>query len=39
LRTETKTEPRGIVSGQRTFNKEVIDRVRKDREKYGVQSE
>jgi len=39
LRTETKTEPRGIVSGQRIFNKEVIDRVRKDREKYGVQSE
>jgi uncharacterized protein DUF4350 len=39
LRGEGKVESRRLMPAQRTFNKEVIERVRKDREKYGVQSE
>ena len=39
LRGEVKREPKTRVLTQRTFNKELIERVRKDREKHGVQPE
>jgi hypothetical protein len=39
LRSEARKEPNRLVPAQRTFNKETIERVRKDREKYGIQPE
>jgi hypothetical protein len=39
MRGEAEREPKTRVPTQRTFNKDLIERVRKDREKYGIQPE